>query len=224
MARQKRSYNKKKRSYKRRSRSKYKLSKQVITPKNLIRSLRYTDTVQLNPGIGSQASYVFSANGIYDTDITGVGHQPTGFDQYMLMYDHYKVLGSKISVKFVPITGTGVADNQQIVSIKLQDTPSTYTDFRIGIENGQSCWSVIQSGNGSRTKNLTKTFSSKHTFPNRIASDSIVGSATANPSEQMFYVISSQALFGSHDPAAFNMLVVIDFIVSFTERKQLALS
>ena len=43
--------------------------------------------------VGIPASYVFSANGLYDPNITGIGHQPRGFDQLMALYDHYVVIG-----------------------------------------------------------------------------------------------------------------------------------
>lgn len=37
--------------------------------------------IDLNPGaLGSNAPYTFSANGLYDPNITGSGHQPIGFD------------------------------------------------------------------------------------------------------------------------------------------------
>lgn len=42
-----------------------------------------------------------SGNSIYDPDATGVGGQPTGFDQWFAFYQHVVVLGCKITVEFV---------------------------------------------------------------------------------------------------------------------------
>jgi len=50
--------------------------------------------------LGVPNAYVFTANGLYDPNITGVGHQPMGFDQMMLFYEHYTVGRSKITVNF----------------------------------------------------------------------------------------------------------------------------
>lgn len=50
-------------------------------------------------GVGD--SYIlnnFRGNSLYDPDQTGVGDQPTGFDQWMNFYDHYDVQGSKIKL------------------------------------------------------------------------------------------------------------------------------
>lgn len=43
-------------------------------------------------------SYEFRANGCFDPDVTGTGHQPRGFDQYGQLYDRYVVTSSKITV------------------------------------------------------------------------------------------------------------------------------
>lgn len=45
------------------------------------------------------ASYVYLANGMYDPDYTGTGHQPKYFDQWGALYKRYLVFGSKIYVE-----------------------------------------------------------------------------------------------------------------------------
>jgi hypothetical protein len=44
---------------------------------------------------------VYRGNSVYDPDYTGAGHQPLYFDQYMGIYERYRVLGAKIVVKVV---------------------------------------------------------------------------------------------------------------------------
>lgn len=63
-------------------------------------SLRYADTITLSSTSGAVASWVFAANGLYDPDVTGTGHQPAGFDQMMLSYEHYCVTKARISATF----------------------------------------------------------------------------------------------------------------------------
>ncbi len=41
-------------------------------------------------------SHTFRANGCFDPDVTGIGLQPRGFDQYATLYDRYVVTSSKI--------------------------------------------------------------------------------------------------------------------------------
>jgi len=43
--------------------------------------------VGLNPAIGAAAGYVFNLNSLHDPNTSGVGHQPTGFDQLIAIYE-----------------------------------------------------------------------------------------------------------------------------------------
>jgi hypothetical protein len=70
-------------------------------PNNFVTKLRYHDSVPINAANGTVAGHVFRANSPYDPDYTASGHQPRYFDQIMPLYDHYQVLGSKITVKFI---------------------------------------------------------------------------------------------------------------------------
>lgn len=60
--------------------------------------LNYYENVSVTTGASSVGNYVFAANGLYDPNITGTGHQPMGFDQMMLIYNHYTVTRSRILV------------------------------------------------------------------------------------------------------------------------------
>lgn len=51
-------------------------------------------------GTTNYLAHIYAANGLYDPNISGVGHQPRGFDQFMLMYDHYVVIASHITCRF----------------------------------------------------------------------------------------------------------------------------
>ena len=65
-------------------------------PLKMAATLLYSDQITLNPAAGTVSKHVFSANGLFDPNITGVGHQPRGFDQYMALYNHYTVIGARI--------------------------------------------------------------------------------------------------------------------------------
>jgi len=65
--------------------------------------LRYACEVTITPPGSSGISYhQFGANCLYDPDITGVGHQPMGFDQWMALYGVYVVNKAKIDVQWMP--------------------------------------------------------------------------------------------------------------------------
>lgn len=72
-------------------------------PRTVTATLYYTDDDEL-PLIAlaenAQKITEYSVNGCFDPDLTGIGHQPRMFDQYMSFYLKYEVLASRIKVKF----------------------------------------------------------------------------------------------------------------------------
>ncbi len=195
-----------------------------VGPNTLIRKLRYVDSVVLNAGAGAAANHFFSANGLFDPDVTGTGHQPLGFDQYIAMYDHYKVLSSKMTIHPLANPSASTADNQQIITIYLDDDTTAIVNSNNMIEQGQTSYTVLNSGASAQTKSISKSFVSSTFFSNRLSSSQLLGTSSANPAEQCFYNLSTTALNGSGDPVSLAILVVIDYVVSFSERKTLGSS
>lgn len=63
--------------------------------------LRYHETFTINPGLaGVPGYYVFRSNSCYDPNLTGVGHQPRGYDQIMAMYQYLAVKEAQIEIWF----------------------------------------------------------------------------------------------------------------------------
>lgn len=70
-----------------------------VAPQSITVKLIYQDTMLL--ALANTNIFAFQelrANSLYDIDLTGTGHQPTGFDQYSLLFNNYQVKASKISV------------------------------------------------------------------------------------------------------------------------------
>lgn len=191
-------------------------------PPTLIRKLRYSDSVQMAP-TATPSNYFFHANGLFDPDETGSGHQPMGFDQYMALYDHYKVLGSKITVTFAQAPADSLANNV-ICAIYLDDDITAVTDIHAAIEQGVTKWAQVNSTSVKPTK-ISKTFSAKKFFSDaKYSSAQIVGASGGNPTEQAMFNIIVAPLDGISNPTDFYVHVVIDYIVQFSERKTLVSS
>lgn len=80
-----------------------------LFPPRVTKKLRYATSASLScSAVGTVSGRVYSANGLFDPDVTGTGHQPMGFDQMMLSYDHYYVTASKIEVLFKNISASTV--------------------------------------------------------------------------------------------------------------------
>lgn len=60
--------------------------------------LTYADTVNLASGVVGYLEHTFSLNNLFDPDVTGVGHQPLGRDEYAELYTRYHVEEAKYEV------------------------------------------------------------------------------------------------------------------------------
>lgn len=180
--------------------------KRLRAPQTPARSLstkavmHYAEDVILNAGAGLAAVYVLTANGLFDPNVTGVGHQPAGFDQLMALYNEYYVSASSIKVLF----SSSDTNNQVRVGITLLDKATTSADCREYIENGNTVWTVLNTfGAGGAVKELQldcdiNKFSTQATRND----DSYAGTSSTNPDDTHFFHIWYQITSGAGDPAS----------------------
>lgn len=71
-------------------------------PPAVYSTLRYCSTyVWASPLLADTCRYrTFCGNGLFDPDITGGGHQPMGFDQYMSLYARFCVYAYRVILNF----------------------------------------------------------------------------------------------------------------------------
>lgn len=184
-------------------------------------STRYVATnIVIDPGASGIAStHVFSMNGMYDPDITGVGHQPLGFDQTVgVMYNHYTVIASRARVS--------VFNRDTLYPIncilQLKDTATTSTDVDDIIENGLCRWDTIPpAGTGGAQKNLVINCSPTKFFGRKVLQDDIFrGSSSSNPSEQVYlHVVAAPTV--ATDTSDLRCTIEIEYTAILTEPIQL---
>lgn len=163
------------------------------------------------------AAYVLSANGLYDPDITGIGHQPMGFDQMMLSYNHYCVLGSSIDVCFrngstsTPSIAIRVAPDVTVASVI--DSVLEY-----GLINTDT---LDYKGVYGSVKRLRESVSIKKIqgVDNVLDVEVLSGTAAANPVEQTYYHLLVWDTLGITSAVTFDC--IIEFTVTFTEPRLL---
>jgi hypothetical protein len=187
--------------------------------------LKYCEQFNLNPGIGGTAdNYVFSANGVYDPNITGGGHQPAGFDQYMALYEKFTVTKSTIKCVFsnTDQQNTGHA----IIGIINRDLNLALTDPRVYIENGACKWEVLNiRGTGTGVKTITQAMNIADFATNKIMDDdTFSGSDAANPAENLYYYVFAAPADASTDLGSINCVVEISYEVYFRQPRSIGLS
>lgn len=185
--------------------------------------MRYADVILLNASATSTAHYTFSANGMYDPNVTGTGHQPNGFDQLMGFFNHYTVVDSTIRVAFAPTTGSNIVPG--FWDVLLTDdatlsvaTPEDLMESREG--TGMAYLVGSERGYIGQSKAITRKFNAKRFFAkSSIVGDALYrGNASSNPTEQAFFTIVHADVFGN-DPAPTSFSVVIDYLAVLTEPK-----
>lgn len=195
-----------------------------IFKKNLKLKHRYVDHISLNSGAGTVAKHTFSANGLYDPDITGTGHQPLYFDQIAgVFYNHYTVVGATVKVTFMSGSATlyGGVSNVGIMVTSGTTAPTTWNDM---LEQGKAKMSFKTLGNangGNDIKMVTRKISLKRELgvKSLLDEDDNAGGALSNPAEQIYIQVFQVGATDSGDATGIEAIVEIDYDVIWHEPK-----
>lgn len=191
-------------------------------PKVLKMKHRYVGApVQLNCTTGAMATQVWSCNGLYDPDITNAGHQPLYFDQMAVIYNHYHVIGSKITIK-VQTSEDPVGPSIGCIWID-DDASTTATNLSMVGEQQRNTLRNFGGPNSNPNTTWVKKWSAKKTFPGSVMSNNdLKGSASANPTEQSYFKFSYNTLDVSS--ATIYITAVMEFVAIWNELKEVAQS
>lgn len=219
--------NYRKKNYRRKKRSNYNQMVSIRPPfaRSYLTKHRYCASISINPALSSTGNHIFSANGLYDSDITGTGHQVLGFDQLTPIYDHYTVLGSKLKATFVSNSNSGSTGAANVM-ISVSDSASPVTSLETVREQGGAVVGLMTNTNAVQSVVLVKTFSTKKFFNRSDVKDcsELRGASNANPTEQAYFILTIDPLDSSLDVAGTWVQVEIEYITLWTEPKQLAQS
>lgn len=185
-------------------------------PKSFKTRLRYSEAVTLNPGTGGSASVnIMAANGLYDPNLTGVGHQPRGWDEIIPLYNHATVIGSRCTVEFINRDGAA----SQLVGIALRPSTTSEVDPNNYTEGQCVKYALLNATGGLDSKTMTYSFNNRFLGISSPMSTALVrNSSSANPTELATYHIFAANPYGT-DSGAVECLVTIEYVVVFTEPK-----
>lgn len=191
-------------------------------PKKFVFRTRYVEeSISLQPTLSIPATHVFSWMSLYDPDTTGGGHQPIGYDQLMLMYDHYTVIGARAKIT---ATNTDPVNTQRLVC-HIQDSLTPHTNMEEVMENGNVKYVFLgASDSGSATKTTVIPFSPKRFFGRSpMDGDKFQGTIASSPAEGAFLHISAGPLTTvSASPVTF--MIEMEYTAILTEPKVLGQS
>lgn len=192
----------------------------ALYPRTRRVKLRYSTKLLLVPPVGNlYAEHVFRANSVFDPDLTGVGHQPRGFDEMNLFYERWRVVGSKIKVY-----GAGVQSDDMYVGVfngglensMLFTGPS---DFLPEVSQVAYKWVAASTHGTSSAFNFQKSYNPKKMSGYTATSPEYTGSVAADPAIVHHFVVFCALPQQIAAGTAQAMNVVIDYDVMFFDPK-----
>jgi hypothetical protein len=175
---------------------------------------------------GAVSNYFFIANGLFDPNITGGGHQPMGFDQMMLLYNQYTVVASKMSLTIYNTTASVAVR----AGVYLSPDASSITDPSRLIENGLITTKVIPAINVAGyikefqlDCDVVKFFGRAKNVRELLDDGLLAGTSAVNPTEGVYYAVTAWDPFGASNYSTF-FDVIIEYDAIFWEPRKLTVS
>jgi len=186
----------------------------------------YNESVTSTSGTSTNNSYVWSANGCYDPNVTSgvAGHQPIGFDQMMLFYEHYTCVKCAVQCNIVNTGSVGC-----YVGIMVAPSDTQVSNIELLNENGNMVKKWINPGTAGTGSNAGTNYCSlslEVSIPRMngrkkiIGDDLFRGDSASNPTEQTYiHVFCYNPLSATQATIAIEFRA--DYTVKYTEPRKL---
>lgn len=189
-------------------------------PKKMMMTHKYQASGLYSVPASTLTKVQFSCNGMYDPDITGVGHQPLFFDQMGAIYDQYTVVGAKIRIELTPAVTHAAAS---LIGLYKDDDTNTATITETSMIGEQPSGYFKQMAlNQVKSTVLTSKWSAKKTFgPGAlVGNDRYQGTTAANPTEQTYWTLGIQNL-NLTNAQIYLASIKVEYIAVWTELKDI---
>lgn len=201
--------------------------------------LHYNTVISLNPkpdqlGATGSNTWQFCANSLYDPDQTGVGHQPLYFDNFMSVFEKYRVNFCQITVTVINHSVNTVTADAGVTAFQPNYAYKLFilSDASIGTSEFPGYMNVMTEESGPQLKwrfiapsLVGKLPKLKHSVsPHQLArkpfkDDSLEGTASAGPTQPAWFYIGVTSADGVTDPPAVYLNVHMKFYAEFFDRK-----
>jgi len=180
--------------------------------------MRYVTNVSINSATGNVASHAFRANSIYDPDSTGVGHQPSFYDQCAAIWNHYRVVRSHIKASFV--NNGAAATLCSTVGVVLDDDGTVSTVLHDILEENSGVSSgMFRLSSTDAIASTELSYEESKFFGPR--TPDTTGTFGANPGEVAYFVVFISPTDETTEIGPVIVQVEIDYDVECAELKDL---
>lgn len=194
-------------------------------PRCALVHFKYIDQIELDPAAQSGDANYFRANDLYDPDYTGAGHQPMGFDEWMTFYNHFCVIGSKCTARF--LNQGSAATDDMVVGLYLNDDTSGASGLDETLEQPNTVYkSLAPLGMAGAIQTLSLNFSAKkfYCIKDLNANSKLKGSSAASPEEVAFFVVFCHSFGTTDNPTGATVTVQLDYYAVLSEQRTLTAS
>lgn len=191
-------------------------------PEKLKFKHRYVGQYQFATAGGITTNFVIRANGMYDPDATQTGHQPTYYDYLTGIYNHWYVVSSRIKWTFVPV-GTAAQVPYRITC--LIDDDATYVgNVDEGGEQKHAQTRICGGGINPTKEVVYQYYNSQDLWGNNVLANSRQrGSASADPSEQTYFLARISPMDGSTNMSVY-AVAEVEYTAVWLELQEIASS
>lgn len=193
-----------------------------IVPDRLRTKLRYTQLNSVTSTSGAIVQQLFRGNSLFDPDVTGVGHQPQGFDQYMTLYQRYIVKGCAIRVHI----NCNTSGANYIFTVRPSaDVNDTSANITVDMEKPFAKWAMGTQGTQARKiKSYYSTGKIEGATSSKVMiNDTFSGDGSSSPLSQWYWFISCCNADQS-TTTNFNIYSELVYYCEFYDRKTLTTS
>jgi len=182
-------------------------------PAKMRSCLLYSEQVNITIPSAASSSYTFTANGLYDPNVTGLGHQPAGFDQLMLLYGRYCVEKAVITIQ---VSQESTSNYNSLVGVTVSTDLISTTDYRRYTENALCTQDTMKATQGIVT--LVQKYNALDFFNKGYQSDTDkTGTVSANPAELVFFNIFGQPCNPGNTAGSTQFSVQIEYHTLFSD-------
>lgn len=180
-------------------------------------TMRYSTSFTLDPAATTNpAIRNFRANGMFDPDATGIGHQPRGFDQLMALYDHYIVEEACLEAWYESKS----ASDGVLATLAVRDTLLSAPDRIEAMETRVMTESTASGSNGGKIGYIRLSVK-PHEFLGLDKNDAeLRGSITSNAGDQVFFNLGAMPIGIAADHPGVNVVVKITYQARLIEPKE----
>lgn len=160
-----------------------------------VKHVKLQYTTFLNLAGTPTARHVFSGNSIHDPDVTGIGGQPLGHDQWQAFYEKYMVKSSKIQVQILNNSTTASPGNVLINLNPMDDNAVRFYDELAGMQYNKNRF-VAPVSAGSNGVYMSHYMGTKKIMGDEVLDDLYEGRFGFDPTEKWYWVIQADAFNG----------------------------